>query len=1229
MLPTKGYFQDIECPYFNSSCGRPYCHFRHKKKLSETVEDVSEPEKEDSNSVPTYKPTPKSQLASIQKQSHIPISYVPDLSFRPTSTLRPAPKIEKPVYKPTPLSILSYANRRGSEENGDPHREHIVEAIKELKQKVADSEYNPVSSFSPAGDINFEELNNEFDLIDEIISADENAKNEGEQEQGTSDILSGINKEIDKLHQDIQEIKAAEISDDPNLENEAKNDKEPEESSDKKIVFTEKHADKDKKKERGDSSNSSKKSKSSHERSLEKTEKRHSHSSKDKEKGNKDKKLEKEKDKSEKLEKNKVSEKLKQETFKEGKDKKIDKDKHDKSEKSSKDKKIEKSDKSKSHKSSSREKHRKEEHNNRNEGDPERDSKPTEKKKHKSKERSRSRSKSQENSKERRRSKESEKEKIRHKSRQKSRSRSRSSSKEKSKSKHSEKIKNKHKKTRAKSESKSRSRSNSKEKSRSKDAGKATKIKHKIRQKSRSRSRSSSSSKEICKDNDSEKHKPRHKNKERSRSRSKERKHTSGTSKERQKSKDSSDKDRKHSKSKHKNSHRDKDKSHRSSGKKEKVRKTTESSNDGSDMDKSHQQQPDKKVKKKRIMNEDCSTSEDERDMPMSFDNPIDESLLDLDLDDEDETMLECYRIFNEYNPEPVHREQFPTTSGQPSVEVREQDDVKEYVGKKRIAHLNAEKSVNFMQPPPPTKVNHATPGLMLTNRYKLAKQAQANREQELLMNEVEQQAIAVKRPAQTLLEAARERKLLRLANAQVKTPNTNIVDEILKGTSKVTPAPQVKVQKKIAPAQNVMLIQKAKERISKIKQVAPVKTVAQTQKGGRVAHVPDVSLSDIPDVLQADKSKLPVNVRTRFLTMIADECVKLYISKEEAFARALNEEYACYEKCKVLATYRNSAMLAVNRLRKEIQERERSGLGLIGLGEDPNSGNSDAAGEKFYNAVKKWVLTEEELDIHGYPRESEQHHGKAVIRNFKSNLPCNLDDNQRICARCHKLYQVDDDGWPLFEEECLYHPLRKRTIRGEQTYLCCRSNDDSGCATSDTHVSDGVMSGELEGFQTTLEPESDDDRRSYAVYALDCEMCYTTKGLELTRVTIVDVDCKTVYESLVKPLNPIIDYNTRFSGITKDQMDRTSTNLLQIQANILHLCNSSTILVGHSLESDMKALKIVHSNIIDTAVLFPHKMGLPHKRALKALASEYLRKIIQNDVSGHDSAEDAITCME
>jgi len=93
-----------------------------------------------------------------------------------------------------------------------------------------------------------------------------------------------------------------------------------------------------------------------------------------------------------------------------------------------------------------------------------------------------------------------------------------------------------------------------------------------------------------------------------------------------------------------------------------------------------------------------------------------------------------------------------------------------------------------------------------------------------------------------------------------------------------------------------------------------------------------------------------------------------------------------------------------------------------------------------------------------------------------------------------------------------------------------------------------------------------------------------------------------------------VIFCTNRFSGITEEDMKDVTTTILDVQATILTMFSDKTILVGHSLESDFKALRLLHDTVVDTSVMFPHKNGYPQKRALKNLCSEYLRKLIQND---------------
>ena len=95
--------------------------------------------------------------------------------------------------------------------------------------------------------------------------------------------------------------------------------------------------------------------------------------------------------------------------------------------------------------------------------------------------------------------------------------------------------------------------------------------------------------------------------------------------------------------------------------------------------------------------------------------------------------------------------------------------------------------------------------------------------------------------------------------------------------------------------------------------------------------------------------------------------------------------------------------------------------------------------------------------------------------------------------------------------------------VTGEKVrqYTCCSalSTSEGGCVRG-PHVfyeSDPVDLHKRHAFTHTRPPGTSQPGRILEVAALDCEMIYTTGGMRVARVSIVDGDGKEVYDKYVK----------------------------------------------------------------------------------------------------------------
>lgn len=416
---------------------------------------------------------------------------------------------------------------------------------------------------------------------------------------------------------------------------------------------------------------------------------------------------------------------------------------------------------------------------------------------------------------------------------------------------------------------------------------------------------------------------------------------------------------------------------------------------------------------------------------------------------------------------------------------------------------------------------------------------------------------------------------------------------------------------------------------------------------------------------------------------IVTDKEKNLLLSDQDLIIRALDEEQACaIEKPAVYSNVMKNKVMQYKRMTaaqwKETRAKEKQDAQKKLQKDDMTDGEPKKIETGLTNAqevqlLKRIVTPLDNMANHGYvPTVPTEEQIKSALDGMEAGK------GWEKCDRCQQRFQVfpgrrEEDGALTTGGACKFHwgktyvPEKQPgdKTRVPKRYHCCGEEvgDSAGCFTHEHHVfkaSDPKRLAAVLNFAETPEnPLAPTDR----AVCFDCEMCYTVHGLELVRLTATSWPTgEDLLDVLVQPLGEILDLNSRFSGVWPDDLAgaeswsvhddlkpakggeetgsedgevKSKKRKLKIVSSpevardlLFSLISPSTPLIGHGLENDLNAVRIVHPTIIDTVLLYPHKMGLPYRFGLKTLMSVHLNRKIQQEtgpkILGHDSGEDA-----
>ncbi|KAI0650783.1 ribonuclease H-like protein [Trametes meyenii] len=385
---------------------------------------------------------------------------------------------------------------------------------------------------------------------------------------------------------------------------------------------------------------------------------------------------------------------------------------------------------------------------------------------------------------------------------------------------------------------------------------------------------------------------------------------------------------------------------------------------------------------------------------------------------------------------------------------------------------------------------------------------------------------------------------------------------------------------------------------------------------------------------VSAAQSQVAIPVRQTMLKTLYEHFAVLYenilpTNPTLASEHALQQEEEVYKKS-TKVTYRHAVISSIAALKRRPKPDSAAhpSVGTEGEVQARGEMRKKVAALRLTAAqLEPYVLSADDMTRWGYvvavppgPGGERPHDEGAV----------------KMCERCaqHFVVKRREDA-----DECRFHwgkPFTSK-VNGEKrrVYTCCsRTPDEEGCQTG-PHVfyeTDPEDLHRRHAFSHTRPPADGATDTALDVVALDCEMVYTTGGMRVARVSVVDSAGGEVFDEYVRMDEgvEVIDFNTRFSGVTDETYATAQNSLASIRRSLDALINAETIVIGHALENDLKTLRMIHHRCVDTAILFPHAAGPPYRRALRALAKEYLGQTIQAaGAAGHSSVEDSVATLD